>query len=318
MDEVLFRIRRFIGWFFGVVGIVAAYLSGWDIISHFWAGQSNLSFLANIYIFVITGIVIIFCSFRVYQTIKKEKYANITPLLHQSMHAIKELQTYLLEEMPREDAEDQAINNYLKLAKGKVVQCLDNVADIFRVTTSTHCRSCIKMMYPLEGNGDQIFVYTYARDGAASSRCLDTDRRRIRENHDPLLENYRFAELFDPNRHKWYYFCNNLAKDSEFRTTSVTAYQPDTKLKVGHGLFHSSFSRWPLPYRSTITCVIRQGQFDLLDNRQSEVIGFICVDSESRGVFEERWDVNLLFSIADALYHPLKLINEQEQRLSQR
>ena len=63
-------------------------------------------------------------------------------------------------------------------------------------------------------------------------------------------------------------------------------------------------SEWPLPYRSTLTCAIRHHAIlGLLE--QPEAVGFLCVDSESRNVFEKRWDVELCFSIADALFHPI-------------
>ena len=38
----------------------------------------------------------------------------------------------------------------------------------------------------------------------------------------------------------------------------------------------------------------------------AEVLGFLTVDSESRNVFEERWDVQIMFAVADALYGPIR------------
>jgi hypothetical protein len=36
------------------------------------------------------------------------------------------------------------------------------------------------------------------------------------------------------------------------------------------------------------------------------VLGFLTIDSESRGVFVDRWDVQIAFAMADALFHPLR------------
>jgi hypothetical protein len=46
------------------------------------------------------------------------------------------------------------------------------------------------------------------------------------------------------------------------------------------------------------------------------VLGFLSVDSESREVFEERWDVEILFAVADALYHPLRSYLDAQNRPS--
>ena len=179
------------------------------------------------------------------------------------------------------------------------------MSDIFRSLTSTNCRSSIKLTYE---HNQELYFYTYARDHASSGRYRDSDRKRIRENHDPLNSNKRFAELFSPKEANWHYFSNNLSKDSEFQTTSMTAYKPELILGLNSHRRRFSMFNWPLPYRSTISCVIRQGSCNLMEERNSEVLGFLTVDSESRGVFIEKWDTQIVFSLADAIFVPLKQI----------
>lgn len=44
------------------------------------------------------------------------------------------------------------------------------------------------------------------------------------------------------------------------------------------------------------------------------MLGFLTVDSESRGVFEERWDVQLMLAVADALYTPVRAYLDAQNR----
>ncbi|KEO56662.1 hypothetical protein SMB34_18795 [Thalassospira permensis NBRC 106175] len=45
-----------------------------------------------------------------------------------------------------------------------------------------------------------------------------------------------------------------------------------------------------------------------MEERDSEVLGFLTVDSESRGVFIEKWDTQIVFAVADAIFTPLKQV----------
>jgi hypothetical protein len=88
----------------------------------------------------------------------------------------------------------------------------------------------------------------------------------------------------------------------------MTAYNPDYHLRVEPAGFFQRIrgNKWPLPYKSTMTCAIRQGTFDRADDVEQLVLGFLTIDSESRGVFVDRWDVQIAFAMADALFHPLR------------
>jgi hypothetical protein len=45
---------------------------------------------------------------------------------------------------------------------------------------------------------------------------------------------------------------------------------------------------------------------DLGPDIHPEVLGFLTIDSESRNVFEERWDSQIMFAVADALYPAIR------------
>lgn len=80
--------------------------------------------------------------------------------------------------------------------------------------------------------------------------------------------------------------------------------------------FRRTTENWPLPYRSTIACTICQSPGPFVSTPKTVVLGFVTVDSESRGVFSERWDVPLVAALANALYHPLKKLIELQNEMN--
>ncbi|WP_156962675.1 hypothetical protein [Thalassospira permensis] len=305
MDAFLFHVRRFAGWILGVVGGVLSFLSSWDLVEDAKFDQTTLSIMANTFIYITVILLLIFVITLYYNSSRKEKYANITTSIHNINHHIRDLNNYLIENRPSDDASIQEYNSYLSQSKTYISHILDFSADIFRSLTSTNCRTSIKLTY--ENNGE-LYFYTYARDSASAGRYRDRDRKRVRDNHDPLNKNKRFAQLFSSDESHWHYFSNNLSKDSEFQTTSMTAYKPELTTGLNSHRKRFSMFNWPLPYRSTISCVIRQGSCNLMEERDSEVLGFLTVDSESRGVFIEKWDTQIVFAVADAIFTPLKQV----------
>lgn len=316
MDDLILRLQMFGGWLVGAVGVVLASISAWDLVDAWDYNQTVTSYIASGYVLVLVTVAFGFMAFRQYQTIRKEKYANITPHLHSISHILRDLQTFLDEQRPEEGATKDQVRSYRREAKRKFVQVLDELANIFRTITSTHCRASIKLLYPGE-HAEELYFWTYARDQRSEEECRDRDQWRIRNNHDALNKNKRFAQLFSKDETLWHYMSNNLASDASFSTTSMTAYKPDHADSIPNGVRALFSRRWPLPYRSTLSCAIRQGSFDLHEERQSTVVGFLTVDSESRGVFVEKWDIQLIFSVADALFRPLNRLNDVNQEYIQ-
>lgn len=301
MEAFFGKFRRYLNWLFGVVGLIATAFSSYDLFSDVAKEQTTKSWVALGYSMMIVSIVLFLACMRMWQTIRKEKYANISPHLHQAIHAIRDFQTYVDEREPNGDPKAQ--ENYIETAKTLLSVALSEISNVFRIVTSTNCRTCIKMTYE---EGERLFLYTLTRDAASLQKNIDIDNKRVKENSDPLDENLQFAKLFNGEATEWCFFSNNLAKDDGFSTTSVKAYAPKRLTAVKSvGLAKSLFPDWPLPYRSAITCTIRQGSYTQNTNRKASFVGFLCLDSESRGVFIKKWDAQILFVFADALYWPL-------------
>ena len=303
MEEAwLWRWKHFFGWLFGFVGVILTVITGFELLSKFQAAQNNISIVSTVYVFVVTFSILIVSIYYVFNSIRKERYANIVRSLHSVNHQARDLYTYILAMEPRGQSK-QAYENFLNSAKSMFGAILDQTVIVYTTLTSTHCRAAIKLTYPLErpGANDEVHVFTLARDKSSRQDCKDRDNWRVQHNSDPLDGNPHLARIFSSANQTWHFISNNLKLDKAYRSTSVIAYNPEIVTKpLPDG------KKWALPYRSCVTCVIGQAAFEQCPDLPTKIQGFLTVDSESRGVFEERWDVQVLFMIADALYGPLR------------
>lgn len=305
VEATLSRVKAYAGWIAGCIGALLAYFAGFDLLSKFISTQDSLHLAANIYLVFLSFCIVVVAAWRQWITIRKEKYANITTHLHSVHHAIRDLNTFIHLNEPRDSPTKKEYERFINDCKVQLGRVLDQVRNVFGTLSSTHCRASIKLTY--EKNG-QVYVYTLTRDQVSKQQCFLRDNKRLDEDHDPLDENPQFASLFSDKNLVWHYICNDLTKNEEFRCTSMSAYDPGyaTRAPIRSRWRRLWNSSWPLPYKSTLACVIRQGQFDLNQTIAPEVLGFLTIDSESRGVFQERWDTQIMFSIADALYGPVR------------
>lgn len=252
-------------------------------------------------------------------TSRKEKYANITVYCHQISSITRDLNTYIILNQPPHAGSVREYEQFFEVVKTKTREILDQLALIFVSLTGTRCRTSIKLIYPV---GDEAYYFTFTRDHTSLEHCRERDDQRAERNHDPLKKNAQFSKLFDHSSGTRTYFCNDLSCDPAFTSTSFTAYDPhwaETGLHEKKNLFGKlKLRRWPLPYRSTICCVIRHGAASFLPGLKPLVLGFVTVDSESRNVFEPRWDPPLLSMVADNLFHPLKQYLEIQNKVASR
>jgi len=303
VEATLARVKAYAGWIAGCIGAILAYLAGFDLLSRYISSQDGLHLAANVYIVILSFSIVVLAAWRQWITIRKEKYANITPLLHAVHHEIRDLNTFIHLNEPK-DGSKREYERFMNDCKVQFGRVLDQLKNVFGTLTSTHCRASIKMTYE---KNDRVFIYTLTRDQGSKQQCFLRDNQRLDADHDPLEENPQFARLFNGKILVWHYICNDLTSDNSFRCTSMSAYDPEYATRAPRSRWARFWNlSWPLPYKSTLACVIRQGQFDLNQQIQPEVLGFLTVDSESRGVFQERWDAQLMFSVADALYGPVR------------
>ena len=245
-------------------------------------------------------LLLIFLVVREIMSSRKEKYANITEKHHFCFHTTRDIETFLndidpasLTEKDKEHIFTAATNGYIKI--------LDGVATIYSMLTGTRCRATIKTIYEKDG---KLFVRTLARDADSYEHNFETDIQRFEDNKDAIEENEDFELLYDEKQPgQSCFFCNNLIERRIYKTSSFKVYGEPNKEMSWYERMRCK--GWTLPYRSAIVWPIQQKKNRYFAFDEIGCIGFLAVDSESRGVFKKNWDTWLGAGIADALFHPI-------------
>lgn len=169
-------------------------------------------------------------------------------------------------------------------------ESLRRLAEAFTLITGTQCRACIKVIQAPSTSpaGDDILVSTLCRG--------NEDVGAPRHAPDRVGDNTDFRQIFADNRS--HFFSNNLPGD----------------LSRGYKNSHwneRDIQDGTVDYRATIVWPIERGPISRLDHDvPREIIGFLCVDTQSTGVFLESYDVALGASFAQALYLALHRLRE--------
>ncbi len=293
---------------FGVIGLWAVPLS---LVDTFFKDVSLHHALAQAYLIVSLVILTFAVIVILHLKARKEKYANITEYIWKINTSIKDIDSFI--EINKTISSNP--EHFNETAKSKIGDILNNLQLVFVSLTGTRCRASLKLTYNKNG---RMYYYTFSRDQASFKSCGVLDDHRVACDHDPMDKNPQFLKLFSDDNSTFHYFSNDLMSDEKFEATSFSAYDESwgrTGLLNGRRLAWAR-ERWPLPYRSTITCVVRHGPASFIPERKSIVLGFLTVDSESRGVFSERWDVPIVFAVADALFHPVRELLQIQNRLA--
>jgi len=240
---------------------------------------------------------------------RKDKYANITEKHHFCFHTTRDILSFL-NELDAEQLTKQQKEHAFRVATNGFIKVLDSVATIYSMLTGTRCRATIKTIY--EKNG-KLFVRTLARDSDSYEHNYDNDKKRFDDNQDAIEENEDFELLYgDVKPGQSCFFSNNLIERRNYKTSSFKVYGDPNKEM---GWYDRAFCKgWTLPYRGAIVWPIQQKENRYFTFAAIGCIGFLAVDSGSRGVFKRNWDSWLGAGIADAIFHPINtLFNVIEQ-----
>lgn len=244
-------------------------------------------------------IVLLLCwmFYREIKTARKYKYHKTTEDIHECIHSLRDLSTYLGEQLslarttPLTSEKKEDVS---RVFRSQLSYVLDKLLNAYSHIATGHCRVAIKVIEERDG---AFFAYTLIRDTHSLRTCQVDDERRYRDGRDPLEDNDDFKMIFsDEDR---YFFSNDLKKLYHYNSTSFATYG---QYKKGE--------RWPLPYRSTFVWPIRQGAAPNLVITTKRCIGFLAVDSTRANAFSESVDFHLGAAVADALFHPLMLCNK--------
>lgn len=240
------------------------------------------------------AVAIIFVQHFMYS--RKARYAEAIRIFHPIAHILRD-SFYRLDQM------DQ---NAFEAALEKI---LDALAAGFQRTTGTKIRACIKRL-EVEGGiealqaisipmrkSDIIHADLFVCDN--HSVWLKKTEAKYPDDKNRLARNSAFLSIFNGENN--YYIENNIPLAYKRRR-----YENSSFARYGHGM--PGKPNWVLPYRSTMIWPIRKltdkselARKDKLADHH-DIFGFLCVDSESRYVWANRYDSEVGAAVADMLF----------------
>jgi len=208
---------------------------------------------------------------------RKSRYAD-------TLERVRNAVQVLMSRMGDDSLTGEAYHTALQSAVGMLTGA-------FTAFTGTHCRCCIKVVR-LTGDcpsptlyGPQIANINLA----AVSLCRDGGVCE-RDAH-PIGGNTDFNQLWQDKARKWF-FGNNLPQ------------------MASKGRYNNSSTSWQDFYKASIVWPIRRVFAD--GSKDADLIGFLCVDSKSIGVFSEEFDYPVGAIVADSLYPFLKQLEQTQ------
>lgn len=228
--------------------------------------------------------------YREIKTARKYKYSLAIEDLHGIIHRLRDLTTFLAEK--RGDNKERRLNeSEMKVVRSvcssQIIRALDQLSQAYSKVSVGRIRVSIKGVFE---EGGRLYVYAFARDTASLGECKEKDEKRWSERLDPLDENEDFDMIYSNDERC---FCDgDLMSRNGYRTSSFKSY----------GAL--------LSYKSTFVWPIRQGNAPELALQTKRCIGFLAIDSDRKKAFSKGSDFPLGAAVADALYHPLSLLNK--------
>lgn len=253
-----------------------------------WGGEKTDKELLLLWAFGIYYLVLLsFLGYYILTFSRKARYAQTIVFLDHIVSVARDALTY----SETASANKDRLRVYCE-------DLLTSLATALSMVTGVRCRTAIKLIRSPLGEGAS-YVTTLARDGVSPKGVRPKDEDEAKRH--TIDENTDFDFLIKTGENR--FFCNNLEDYPNYRNSSI-------ENRVN--------SKWPLPYVATIVwpirCRVEQNSCD----RQvfvDELVGFLCVDSASRKVFDDRFDTPLGSTVAHTLYPVLKkLLNILEKQ----
>lgn len=277
---------KWFGWFhfvYASIVIIAAYKDFWSYDQTF--RETVLLIAFSLYFLILLLFLLLFTiSYS-----RKARYSEATKCIHDALHIARDAYHYLdwciSPERPEVHYQKQLFCSY-------ITNLLTAVSKAFTLVTGTNCRASLKVIGQNQDN--TLFVTTLARDQVSSHQCQEKDDREATKHLVSKNTDFHLITQGELN----YFFHNNLCKYDNYQNTSIDDYTRNMSSK-----------KWPLPYKSTIVWPIRykrkSDEHDLGKDRQEDMYGFLTVDSSSRDVFSERYDVEMGAAVADSMFSVL-------------
>ncbi len=275
--------EKWFGWFHAIYASIVIL----SAITNIFPDDPGLRELVLLIAFVIYSVILlIFLVVFTFQYSRKSRYAEATKCVHTALHAVRNAYHYLewckSANHPEISFDEDRLCLYMKTA-------LTSISEAFSIVAGVKCRVSIKVLGQNAVN--QLYVRTLTRDEVSQNQC---DKRDLSEGKQHLVSQNTDFHLITEGLSD-YFFAGNLKDYPNYINTSKDKHD---------GLRGQN---WSLPYKSTIVWPIRyvynKNERDALEGSSHEdIYGFLTVDSSSKNVFVERYDVQMGAALADALF----------------
>lgn len=289
--SILRRIGRLINWLADILAILIPILT-FVLLSQ----QKDLpTIIAIIILGALAGMFVILLLIEEWRWSEKSRYAEATKSLHLCVHILRDIH-FTLSKPGISDIERLQDLSF----------ALYGLAKTFSLLKAAHCRVCIKYVCLnddvlkknlAELNDEERLRYLYVK---TLCRDMETDKKKdFRSEGDPknntLAGNTDFSEIFlmkDDASHHW--IRNDIWKDRAYQNTRLAGLKDCRQLG----------------YRSTLVVPIRKTtkgmSYDKQFSRDQDIIGFLCIDSMTKGIFNDRYDPDVAAIFADTLFMLMK------------
>lgn len=232
---------------------------------------------------------IILLLYRDYVLSRKARYAEATLLMRRFFYHLKEADICISQN--NKDASAIHISESINIA-----------AQIFSLVTGVYCSACIKSCDCIVTDDKANKINDKSEKGTRfSTKTLCRNDKTLKELKGlsecwvSVNENTDFNECIvdsSPNESFWY--CNDLTKLQGYKNSSPK--WPQTPQKFEKCKRNNAF-----PYVSTLVVPI-YGNLNKSNDMEEPIIGFFCVDSKTRGIFDIRYDESLARCISESLF----------------
>ena len=236
---------------------------------------SQYDFLTKILLFIYGVILLAWILCREYYFSRKVKFAEANIVMGESLMHLK-LASNAIESKNKD------------LAKQNLTLCLEKFSKAFAIVTGVNCRTCIKSVNC--DDDEKEINKKYRTKTFIRHSCL--------QQHDsvsvPVAENTDFC-LLTTDRHRQFWLSNDISKEHNYRNSSLDMLKTEED-------WQRYFKGKEYKYISTIVWPISNNFLTESNKREDSFIGFLCVDSKKKNIFNCEFDVYLGVCLSEALF----------------
>lgn len=273
-------------------------LDWWEQLHHFYVlvalagtfvgvayGSSTKELVLLLFLGGYIVVIALFSALSSFVNGEKARYAPIVTHVHSAMHSLRNLRVLMQSNQFESDADAE------RLLRIELTRVLDSLRSSFEIVTGTAIECRVELVKrPVQSTDlQQLGSYALVRDSVSAARRGHMDEDTEVRPHPVVASTPYMALLHGENGS--YYFCGDVFAQQDFGCEYFKRFPSDLRPR--------SMIVWPIRYRYRPTPGVKS------ELRRQEIVGFLHVESSSRGAFNRRYDVELGAVFADSLFDVL-------------